>query len=95
MALDERAFSDLVMIAIGGFSPLEGFMAKADYDTVVTDMRMANGLPWAIPVTLSVTEAVAAPLQEGSWIRLDDPAGRFGGCDGTDRKVHLRQGPRS
>jgi sulfate adenylyltransferase len=79
VTLDERAFSDLVMIAIGGFSPLEGFMAKADYDTVVTDMRMANGLPWAIPVTLSVTEAVAAPLQEGSLIRLDDPTGRFVG----------------
>jgi sulfate adenylyltransferase len=79
VTLDERAFSDLVMIAIGGFSPLEGFMAKADYDTVVTDMRMANGLPWAIPVTLSVPEEVAAPLQEGSLLRLDDPSGRFVG----------------
>ncbi len=79
VTLDERAFSDLVMIAIGGFSPLEGFMAKADYDTVVTDMRMANGLPWAIPVTLSVSEDVAAPLQEGTLVRLDDPTGRFVG----------------
>jgi len=79
VTLDERAFSDLVMIAIGGFSPLEGFMAEADYSPVVTDMRLANGLPWAIPVTLSVTEAVAAPLQAGSLIRLDDPTGRFVG----------------
>ncbi|MBD2113478.1 MULTISPECIES: sulfate adenylyltransferase [Cyanophyceae] len=77
--LDERAFSDLVMIAIGGFSPLNGFMKKADYDTVVTDMRLANGLPWAIPVTLSVDEATAAPLQEGSLVRLDDSTGRFVG----------------
>ncbi|HZG40451.1 MAG TPA: sulfate adenylyltransferase [Nodosilinea sp.] len=79
VSLDERAFSDLVMIAIGGFSPLNGFMKKADYDTVVTDMRLANGLPWAIPVTLSVDEATAAPLQEGSLVRLDDPTGRFVG----------------
>ncbi|HSM80511.1 MAG TPA: sulfate adenylyltransferase [Nodosilinea sp.] len=79
VTLDERAFSDLVMIAIGGFSPLNGFMKKADYDTVVTDMRLANGLPWAIPVTLSVDEATAAPLQEGSLVRLDDPSGRFVG----------------
>ncbi len=77
--LDERAFSDLVMIAIGGFSPLEGFMKQADYDTVVTDMRLADGLPWAIPVTLSVDEATAAPLKEGTLVRLDDPSGRFVG----------------
>ncbi|PSN14213.1 sulfate adenylyltransferase [filamentous cyanobacterium CCT1] len=79
VSLDERAFSDLVMIAIGGFSPLTGFMRKADYDPVVTDMRLASGLPWAIPVTLSVSEAIAAPLQEGSLVRLDDPSGRFVG----------------
>ncbi|MDB9493236.1 sulfate adenylyltransferase [Spirulina major CS-329] len=77
--LDERAFSDLVMIAIGGFSPLIGFMEQGDYETVVTDMRLANGLPWAVPVTLSVTEDIAEPLKEGSWVRLDDPTGRFVG----------------
>lgn len=79
LQLDERAFSDLVMIAIGGFSPLTGFMNQADYETVVTDMRLANGLPWAVPVTLSVSEAVAEPLKEGGWVRLDDPTGRFVG----------------
>ncbi|MGG6238664.1 sulfate adenylyltransferase [Nodosilinea sp. AN01ver1] len=79
VSLDERAFSDLVMIAIGGFSPLNGFMKKADYDPVVTDMRLASGLPWAIPVTLSVSEDIAAPLQEGTLVRLDDPSGRFVG----------------
>jgi sulfate adenylyltransferase len=79
VTLDERAFSDLVMIAIGGLSPLTGFMGKADYEPVVTDMRLNNGLPWAIPVTLSVTPEVADPLQEGSLVRLDDETGRFVG----------------
>ncbi|MEM6435774.1 MAG: sulfate adenylyltransferase, partial [Cyanobacteria bacterium P01_D01_bin.115] len=79
VVLDERAVSDLVMIAIGGFSPLDGFMGRADYDTVVTDMRMANGLPWAIPVTLSVDAAIAEPLKEGTLIRLDDAQGEFVG----------------
>ncbi len=75
--LDERAVSDLVMLAIGAFSPLTGFMEQADYDRTVVDMRLANGLPWSIPITLSVTEAVASPLKEGSLIRLDDPTGKF------------------
>lgn len=77
--IDRRAFSDLELIAIGGFSPLTGFMGQADYLNVVNNMRLADGLPWAIPVTLSVSEDVAAPLQEGSYIRLDDAQGRFVG----------------
>ncbi len=77
--LDERATSDLVMIAIGGFSPLQGFMAQDDYENVVDNMRLVNGLPWSVPVTLSVSEEEAEPLKEGSWIRLDDSNGRFVG----------------
>ncbi|HEY9648103.1 MAG TPA: sulfate adenylyltransferase, partial [Chroococcidiopsis sp.] len=77
--LDERAVSDLVMIAIGAFSPLTGFMEQADYTRVVDEMYLANGLPWSIPITLPVSEAVAAPLKEGSLVRLNDPLGRFVG----------------
>ncbi len=77
--LDERLLSDLEMIAIGAFSPLIGFMEKADYESVVTDMRLANGLPWTIPITLSVPADGAELLREGEWIRLDDPQGRFVG----------------
>lgn len=75
--LDNRAKSDLEMIAIGAFSPLTGFMEQADYDSVVENMRLANGLPWSVPVTLSVTQAEAEPLKEGCLVRLDDPQGRF------------------
>jgi sulfate adenylyltransferase len=77
VTLDERALSDLEMIAIGGFSPLISFMNQADYDRVVTEMRLANGLVWSIPITLSVTEENAAPLQPGGLVRLDNPNGEF------------------
>ncbi|NEO61457.1 MAG: sulfate adenylyltransferase [Moorea sp. SIO4G2] len=77
VTLDKRAVSDLEMIAIGGFSPLTGFMAKEDYESVVDRMRLANNLPWSVPITLSVTSEVAAPLQEGGLVRLDDTSGRF------------------
>ncbi|MDJ0795436.1 MAG: sulfate adenylyltransferase [Calothrix sp. MO_167.B12] len=83
--LDERAVSDLHMIAIGGFSPLTGFMNKEDYDRVVSDMRLANGVAWAIPVTLSVSPEQADSLQEGNLVRLDDTTGRYIGV------LHLTQ----
>lgn len=75
--LDERAVSDVEMIAIGAFSPLTGFLNQEDYERVVTEMRLANGVVWSIPITLSVTEAVASFLTEGSLIRLDNPKGEF------------------
>lgn len=75
--LDQRAVSDLEMIAIGAMSPLIGFMEQSDYQSVVDTMHLANGLPWTIPVTLSVEEAVAEPLKEGCLVRLDDSNGRF------------------
>jgi len=77
VTLDERAISDLNMIAIGGFSPLTGFMNQSDYKGVVDDMHLSNGLAWAVPVTLPVSEEVAASLKEGAMIRLDDTSGNF------------------
>jgi sulfate adenylyltransferase len=88
LQLDERSVSDLEMIAIGGFSPLSGFMEQEDYERVVSDMRLANGLPWSIPITLSVEEAVADSLQEGSWVRLDNPMGQFIGVLELSQKYH-------
>jgi sulfate adenylyltransferase len=77
--LDERSLSDLELIAIGGFSPLTGFMEQADYKTVVDQMHLSNGLPWSIPITLSVSEEVASNLTEGGLVRLDSPTGEFVG----------------
>lgn len=88
VTLDERATSDLVMIAIGGFSPLKGFMEQADYEKVVEEMYLTNGLPWSIPITLSVSEDVATPLKEGNWVRLDDQNGKFIGILELTQKYH-------
>ena len=77
--LSDRSISDLQMIAIGALSPLKGFMNEADYLSVVKQMRLWNGLPWSVPITLSVTEAVADILKEGTLVRLDTPAGEFAG----------------
>ncbi len=77
--LIDRSISDLQMIAIGALSPLKGFMNEADYRSVVKEMRLSNGIPWSIPITLSVSEAVADTLTEGSLVRLDSPAGEFVG----------------
>jgi sulfate adenylyltransferase len=52
--LTPRELSDLDMIASGALSPLEGFMARHDYERVVDEMRLGNGLPWALPVCLAV-----------------------------------------
>ena len=75
IALDARQISDLELIAIGAVSPLEGFMGKADYESVVHEMRLANGLPFSVPVTLAVTNEQAASLTPGTKAALTDEAG--------------------
>ena len=74
--LNDRELSDLEMLAIGGFSPLEGFMNSADYHSVVEDMHLARGLPWSMPITLSVTSEESSGLREGSEVALLDTAGQ-------------------
>ena len=75
LTLDARQISDLELIAIGAVSPLTGFMGKADYESVVHKMRLANGMAWSIPVTLAVTPEQAAPLTPGSKAALTDDQG--------------------
>lgn len=70
ITLDDRELSDLEMIAVGGFSPLEGFMTSADYRSVVDVMRLENGLPWTIPVTLAVSKDEAVGLSVNDDVAL-------------------------
>src|SRR5688500_20179457 len=59
-AKSRRVLSDLELLAIGAVSPNRGFMTKADYEPVVAEMRLANGLPSRLPITLSPTPAHVA-----------------------------------
>ena len=70
VSLGPRTISDLQMISTGVFSPLEGFMLREDYESVVEEMRLPNGLPWSLPVTLAASEDTARELREGSEISL-------------------------
>ena len=71
------AASDLELIGNGAFSPLTGFIGEADYRSVVDTMRLANGLPWSIPITLAVGRDEADALQIGSEVALRDEGGRL------------------
>lgn len=75
--LSPREAADLGLIAVGAYSPLDGFMGQADYEAVIERMRLANGLPWTIPITLSVSAPEAASLREGEEIALTDAGGQL------------------
>jgi len=69
-----REKGDLVMLGIGGFTPLDGFMTRADWAGVCDGMRTAEGVFWPIPITLSTGAATAGTIAEGAEIALTDPA---------------------
>jgi len=68
--IDERRLNDLELFAIGGFSPLRGFLTEEDYRDVVRHMRLANGTVWPLPVTLPVSAETAATLPTHGPIAL-------------------------
>src|SRR3989338_11279181 len=67
-----RETSDLIMLGIGAFTPLEGFMGYDDWSGVCDELRMADGVFWPIPITLSVTEEHADGLRVGGEAALID-----------------------
>ena len=71
LALTSRELSDLDMLASGSLSPLEGFMGREDYEKVIEEMRLSNGLAWALPVCLAVDDAPG-----GDRVALADGEGR-------------------
>lgn len=73
LRVSSREKGDLIMLGIGGFTPLQGFMSHADWQGVCDDMQMANGLFWPIPITLSATTAEADAIETGGEIALADP----------------------
>jgi sulfate adenylyltransferase len=71
--VSSREFGDLIMLGVGGFTPLEGFMSHADWKGVCSDLRLENGLFWPIPITLSVDASASAAVAEGQEIALFGP----------------------
>jgi sulfate adenylyltransferase len=72
IAISSREKGDLLMLGIGGFTPLDGFMRRADWLGVCNDMRLENGLFWPIPITLSTSRQTADPLRPGAEVALVD-----------------------
>ena len=70
--VSSRESGDLIMLGIGGFTPLEGFMTHADWQGVCDGMKMANGLFWPIPITLSTDKTTADSIKTGSDVALVD-----------------------
>ena len=70
-----RQLCDVELLLTGGFSPLRGFMGRADHEAVCASTRLADGTLWPIPITLDVTDEVAVGLDSGMTLALRDPEG--------------------
>jgi sulfate adenylyltransferase len=70
--ISSREAGDLIMMGIGGFTPLEGFMTHADWQGVCDGMKMVNGLFWPIPITLSTDLDTSNSIKEGQDVALYD-----------------------
>ena len=71
--VSSREKGDLIMLGIGGFTPLDGFMTHGDWERVCDGMKLSNGLFWPIPITLSTSNEGAATFHTGDEIALIDP----------------------
>jgi sulfate adenylyltransferase len=76
LTINDESVSDVENIARGVFSPLEGFMGKADFRNVLNEMRLPNDLPWTIPIVLDVDPDQAARFKEGKDVLLESESGR-------------------
>src|SRR5262245_28129267 len=72
LPVTSREASDLIMLGMGAFTPLRGFMGPADWRGVCDDMRLAGGVFWPVPITLSASRAAASRIREGHEIALVD-----------------------
>lgn len=70
--MTSRELSDLFMLGMGAYTPLDGFMGEADWRGVCTDMKLASGLFWPIPITLSASKEIADAISAGSDVALTD-----------------------
>ena len=73
--LTPRQLCDLDLLMNGAFSPLEGFLGEADYESVCNEMRLSDGTLWPMPITLDVKQDFADQIEQGETIALRDPEG--------------------
>ncbi len=82
--LDQMAMSDLELIANGAYSPLQGFMNRSDYESVMQRMRLADGTLWSIPITLPIDESTAQKIEIGDDVKLNFQGKTYGALHVTD-----------
>lgn len=75
--LTPRQICDFELLATGAFSPLQGFLSRADYESVCDELRLTDGRLWPLPVMLDVSAEIAASLSAGESIALREPEGRL------------------
>ena len=88
--MSSRETGDLIMLGIGGFTPLDGFMTKADWKGVCENMQTSSGLFWPIPITLSTTKETADSISEGDEVALvDEESGEIMGTMKVTEKYEM------
>jgi sulfate adenylyltransferase len=86
ITVPDSTLSDAWLIAVGGYSPLTGFMTRGDYVRVLESMQLGNGLPWSVPVTLPVSSVQAAGISIGDDVALVDERGEVAALMHIDDK---------
>ena len=75
ITLNDRQLCDLEMLATGAFSPLNGFMTRSDYESVLDRMELQCGTPWPLPICLDISETQSRSIEAGQSVALRDPEG--------------------
>jgi pyruvate kinase len=89
--LDQNKQMDLEQISVGTYSPLEGFMGQEDFLSVLTSMRLANGIIWPLPIVLDVSAKIADKFSIGEVIGLTDEQGEVMALFHLNEKYHYNK----
>jgi len=91
--MTSRETSDLIMIGIGAFSPVDGFMGREDWKGICEQFTMATGIFWPIPITLSVSKDDASGIKEGAEVALiDEESGELIGSMRIEQRYTIDKG---
>ncbi|NQV55665.1 MAG: sulfate adenylyltransferase, partial [Rhodospirillales bacterium] len=87
--MSSRELSDLLMFGMGAYTPLDGFMGAADWKRVCGEMKMADGLFWPIPITMSADQDLADSISEGEDVALVGADGKVFGVMIVEEKYSI------